>query len=209
MVKINLLDWRQELREKRRKRFFAVLVLSALAAALTVLAGVGVLNERIDHQKARNELLRREIAELDKQIVEIQELEKVKSNLLARMRVIEKLQATRSAMVHFFDEIVNTLPEGVYLTSIKQAGDDVSIDGVAESNGRISTYMKNLEGSQWFTDPSLIVIRTVERDRRRQSEFSLRVKNLTVAKLTADAQAAADASAKAAAPKGGANGGGR
>jgi len=206
MVKINLLDWRQELREKRRKRFFAVLILSALAAALTVLAGVGVLNERVDHQKARNELLRREIAELDKQIVEIQELEKVKANLLARMRVIEKLQATRSAMVHFFDEIVNTLPEGVYLTSLRQTGDDVAIDGIAESNGRISTYMKNLEGSQWFTDPSLIVIRTVERDRRRQSEFSLRVKNLTIAKLTAEAQAA---DAGSAAPKGGTSGGAR
>ncbi|HZP14033.1 MAG TPA: PilN domain-containing protein [Nevskiaceae bacterium] len=207
MVKINLLDWREELREKRRKRFFAVLILSALAAALTVLAGVGVLNERVDHQKARNDLLRREIAELDKQIVEIQELEKVKANLLARMRVIEKLQATRSAMVHFFDEIVNTLPEGVYLTSLKQTGDEVAIDGVAESNGRISTYMKNLEASQWFTDPNLVVIRTVERDRRRQSDFSLRVKNLTIAKLTAAANEA-DASGTAT-PKGGTNGGGR
>lgn len=207
MVKINLLDWRQELREKRRKRFFAVLVLSALAAALTVLAGVGVLNERVDHQKARNDLLRREIAELDKQIVEIQELEKVKSNLLARMRVIEKLQATRSAMVHFFDEIVNTLPEGVYLTSLKQTGDDVALEGIAESNGRISTYMKNLEASQWFSDPNLNIIRTVERDRRRQSEFTLHVKNLTIAKLTAEAQAGETGAA--AAPKGGTDGGAR
>ena len=209
MVKINLLDWRQELREKRRKRFFAVLVLSALAAALTVLAGIGVLNERVDHQKARNDLLRREIAELDKQIVEIQELEKVKANLLARMRVIEKLQATRSAMVHFFDEIVNTLPEGVYLTSLRQSGDEVAIDGIAESNGRISTYMKNLENSQWFADPGLVVIRTVERDRRRQSEFSLKVKNLTIAKLTNEAAQADAAASGAAAPKGGADGGAR
>ncbi len=183
MVKINLLDWRQELREKRRKRFFAVLILSALGALLVALGGLGVLNERVDHQKTRNELLRREIADLDKQIIEIQELEKVKANLLARMRVIEKLQASRAAMVHFFDEVVNTLPEGVYLTSLKQTGSDVAIDGVAESNGRISTYMKNLESSQWFAEPNLVVIRTVERDKRRQSEFSLRVKNLTVAKL--------------------------
>src|SRR5437762_2759585 len=152
MVKINLLDWRQGLREKRRKRFFAVLILSALAAMLTVLAGVGVLNQRVDHQKARNELLRKEIADLDKQIVEIQELEKVKANLLARMRVIEKLQATRSAMVHFFDEIVNTLPEGVYLTTMRQQSDEVAIDGIAESNGRISTYMKNLKNSSWFAE---------------------------------------------------------
>ena len=184
MVKINLLDWRAELREKRRKRFFAVLILSALAALLTVLAGIGVLSQRVDHQKARNDILRREIADLDKQIVEIQELEKVKANLLARMRVIEKLQASRSAMVHFFDEVVNTLPEGVFLTGLKQSGQEVAIDGIAESNGRISSYMKNLENSQWFAEPNLIVIKTVERDKRRQSEFSLRVKNLTVAKLT-------------------------
>ena len=208
MVKINLLDWRQGLREKRRKRFFAVLILSALAAMLAVLAGVGVLNQRVDHQKARNELLRKEIADLDKQIVEIQELEKVKANLLARMRVIEKLQATRSAMVHFFDEIVNTLPEGVYLTAMHQQGDEVAIDGVAESNGRISTYMKNLENSLWFAEPNLIVIRTIDKDRRRQSQFSLRVKNLTIAKLNAEAQQA-ESAAGGAAPKGGADGGTR
>ena len=184
MVKINLLDWRADLREKRRKRFFAILILSGLGAVLTVLAGVAVMNQRVEHQKARNELLRTEIKELDRQIVEIQELEKVKANLLARMRVIEKLQASRTAMVHFFDEVVNTLPEGVYLTSLRQSGQDVSIDGVAESNGRISTYMKNLENSAWFAEPNLVVIKTVEKDKRRQSEFSLRVKNLTVAKLT-------------------------
>lgn len=184
MVKINLLDWRQALREKRKQRFYAALLASALGALVAVAAGIGVLNERVDHQKARNDLLRREIADLEKQIVEIQELEKVKANLLARMRVIEKLQASRSAMVHFFDEIVNTLPEGVYLTALRQTGDDVAIDGIAESNGRISSYMKNLENSAWFANPSLVVIRTSEsKDRRRQSVFSLRVKNLTVAKL--------------------------
>jgi type IV pilus assembly protein PilN len=196
MVKINLLDWRQALREKRKQRFFAVLLLSALGAVVTVAAGVGVLTERVDHQKARNALLKREIADLDKQIIEIQELEKVKANLLARMRVIEKLQASRSAMVHFFDEIVNTLPEGVYLTSLRQTGDDIAIDGVAESNGRISTYMKNLENSAWFANPNLVVIRTSEsKDKRRQSVFSLRVKNLTVAKLKAQGEGAEGAAA--------------
>ena len=183
MVKINLIDWREERREKRRKRFFAILALSALGGLFVVLAGITVLNAQVEHQKTRNELLRKEIADLDKQIVEIQELEKVKANLLARMRVIEKLQATRTAMVHFFDEVVNTLPEGVFLTSLKQQGDEVAIDGIAESNGRISTYMKNLEGSKWFAEPNLVVIRTVEKSQRRQSEFSLKVKNLTIAKL--------------------------
>jgi type IV pilus assembly protein PilN len=185
MAKINLLDWRQELRERRRRQFFAMLVLSALAGLVIVLAAVAVMNSAVTRQTERNEFLRAQIVDLDKQIVEIQELEKVRANLLARMRVIEKLQASRSAMVHFFDEVVNTLPEGVFLTSLKQTGDQVAIDGVAESNGRISTYMKNLETSQWFAEPQLIVIRTVESNKRRQSQFSLKVKNLTTAKLIA------------------------
>ena len=201
MVKINLLDWRAERREKRRKKFFAMLVLSALGGLITVLLGIAVLNAQVDHQKQRNILLRQEIANLDKQIAEIQELEKVKANLLARMQVIEKLQASRTAMVHFFDEVVNTLPEGVFLTSLKQAGDQVSIDGIAESNGRISSYMKNLENSKWFADPALVVIKTVEHEHRRQSEFSLKVKNLTTAKLEGAQQAEED--------KGGHRGGAR
>lgn len=192
MVRINLLDWRAERREKRRKKFFGMLVLSALGGLIVVLGGLAFLSGQVDHQKQRNTLLTQEIANLDKQIAEIQELEKVKANLLARMQVIEKLQASRTAMVHFFDEVVNTLPEGVFLTSLKQTGDDVAIDGIAESNGRISSYMKNLESSKWFADPALVVIKTVEREHRRQSEFSLKVKNLTTAKLEGAAAAEED-----------------
>jgi type IV pilus assembly protein PilN len=161
MAKINLLDWRQELRERRRRQFFAMLVLSALAGLVIVLGAVAVMNSAVTRQTERNEFLRAQIVDLDKQIVEIQELEKVRA------------------------KVVNTLPEGVFLTSLKQTGDQVAIDGVAESNGRISTYMKNLENSQWFAEPQLIVIRTVESNKRRQSQFSLKVKNLTTAKLIA------------------------
>jgi len=178
-TKINLLDWRQELRDARKKQFISLLGLGSVASAGLVLLGVLAATEAVDHQNSRNAYLKQQIAEAEKKIKEIQDLEKTKANLLARMRVIEQLQASRSATVHFFDEIVNTLPDGITLTSIKQVGGNVSIDGIAESNGRVSTYMKNLEASQWFAEPKLVVISTSEKDKQRKSTFTLQVKNLT------------------------------
>jgi type IV pilus assembly protein PilN len=178
-VKINLLDWRTELGNLRKQQFFAML---GLGAALAI-GGVGVVyfgvTDAIEHQRARNAFLQQQIAEMDKKIIEIEELEKVKANLLARMKVIEELQASRAAMVHFFDEILNTLPEGVYIKSLKQAGPAVTIEGVAESNNRVSAYMKNIESSRWFAEPRLVVINTKDVNKRRQSEFQLQFKNLT------------------------------
>ena len=180
-VKINLLDWRQELRDARKRQFLSLLGLSSIACAGLVLLGMLITSEAIDHQNSRNDYLTQQIAETEKKIKEIQDLEKTRASLLARMRVIEQLQASRAATVHFFDEIVNTLPDGINLTSIKQGGGDVTIDGVAESNGRVSTYMKNLESSQWFAEPRLVVISTNAKDKQRKSTFQLKVKNLTKA----------------------------
>lgn len=178
-VKINLLDWRTEQSTLRKNQFFAML---GLGAALAV-AGVGIVyfgvQDAIDYQRERNAFLEQQIAEMDKKIKEIEELEKVKANLLARMKVIEELQASRAAMVHFFDEVLNTLPEGVYIKSLKQTGGAVTILGVAESNNRVSAYMKNIESSRWFADPRLVVINTKDVNKRRQSEFQLQFKNLT------------------------------
>ena len=179
MTKINLLDWRAQRRQQRKQQFYALLVLTVAAGAGIVLAGYLAVDAAISHQQKRNAYLQKEIAELDKQIKEIQELQRVKANLLARMRVIEQLQQSRSATVHFFDEIINTLPDGVYLTSIKQTGSSVTLDGIAESNGRVSAYMKNLDASPWFKDSKLVVIRTAEHNRQRASEFQLQVTNLT------------------------------
>lgn len=181
-VKINLLDWRTELSNQRKQQFAATMMLGAVLAA----GGVGVVtygvSDAVDFQRSRNDFLRGQIAEMEKKIKEIEELEKVKANLLARMKVIEELQASRAAMVHFFDEILNTLPDGVYIKGLKQSGAAVTIDGVAESNGRVSAYMKNIESSRWFADPKLIVITTKDVEKRRQSEFQLTFKNLTKAK---------------------------
>lgn len=180
-IKINLLDWRQNLRDTRKKQFLSLLGLSSFACVGLVLLGMLLASEAIDHQNARNAYLKQQIAETEKKIKEIQDLEKTRASLLARMRVIEQLQASRSATVHFFDEIVNTIPEGITLTAIKQSGSNVNIDGIAESNGRVSTYMKNLEASEWFAEPRLVVISTNQKDKQRKSTFSLKVKNLTKA----------------------------
>lgn len=181
MTKINLLDWRSSRRVKRKQQFMVLLALGGIISAAAVLASYLAIDLAVSHQQARNAYLQQQIAEMDKQIKEIQELQKTKSNLLARMRVIEQLQQSRSATVHFFDEIINTLPDGVFLTGIKQNGNNVTLDGVAESNGRISAYMKNLDGSPWFKDPRLVVIRTGTQGRVRNAEFQLQVTNLTKA----------------------------
>ncbi|HEX4873196.1 MAG TPA: PilN domain-containing protein [Nevskiaceae bacterium] len=177
-TRINLLDWRAKRRELRLRQFIVIMGTGAAVAALAVLGSWLAMGNAIEAQEQRNAYLKQQIAEMDQKITEIQELEKVKSNLLSRMRVIEELQASRSATVHFFDELVKTLPEGVSLVSVKQTGPLVRIEGVAESNGRVSSYMKNLDASDWFNDPKLVVIKTTERNRLRQSEFTLTVKRL-------------------------------
>lgn len=175
---INLLDWRAERRARRLQDFKRQMALAgvfgAVVAAFWYLHASGTLQT----QERRNDALRAEIQRLDREIAEIAELETVQRNLLARMGVIEELQASRTASVHFFDQLVETLPEGVYLTSLTQRGEQVTIEGIAESNARVSTYMRNLDASGWFTDPRLVVIRTTEQERLRQAQFTLRVRAL-------------------------------
>jgi type IV pilus assembly protein PilN len=180
-TRINLLDWRTARRVRRRQEFLTRLGLGVGISLALVGLGYVTISHEIETQESRNRFLSDQIAEMDKQIKEVQELEKVKQSLIARMRVIEQLQQSRSASVHFFDEIVNTTPDGIYLTSIKQSGRNVTIDGVAESSGRISAYLKNLDSSPWFADPKLVVIKTGEKNKQRNSEFSLQVTNLTTA----------------------------
>lgn len=191
MTNINLLDWRAERRARRLEQFRNFMVLGLITAVAVVGLGYFAMTSAIANQEERNNYLKQQIAEIDQKIKEIEDLERTKQNLLARMRVIEELQSSRSATVHFFDELVNTIPDGITLSSIKQVGDTVTIEGIAESNGRISSYIKSFEGSQWFTDPKLVVIRTSEKERQREGQFTLRVKNLTKAVKPDPATAAA------------------
>jgi len=178
MIAINLLDWREARREARKQRFFAALGAGALVSAVIVYAVMSLYNQAIDHQEARNQLLKDEIARIDKQIKEIKELERTRDNLITRMRIIEELQQSRAQVVHFFDQIVETLPEGVYLTSLKQKTDRTTVTGIAESNGRVSSYMVNIDDSPWFSDPQLVVIKSKSENQRRFADFTLTFKVL-------------------------------
>ncbi|WP_295685490.1 PilN domain-containing protein [uncultured Nevskia sp.] len=193
-TRINLLDWRAARRARRRQEFLTMVGLGVGAAVALLGLGYVTITGAVEHQQNRNQYLTAQIKDLDKQIKEIEELEKVKANLVSRMNVIQQLQESRSATVHFFDEIVNTLPDGIYPNSIKQSGQNVTIEGVAESSGRISAYLKNLDSSPWFKDPKLVVIKTGEKNRQRNSDFTLQVTNLT--KASADDAAAASASGR-------------
>lgn len=158
MPRINLLPWRDELRAQRRNQFYMAMGGAFGFAALIVLIGVLLMNTVIDAQYERNQLLQGEIEKLDVRIKEIIDLENKKDRLVARMRIIEELQTSRPEIVHLFEELARTLPEGVYLTSVKQSGKRLEINGTAESNTRVSAFMRNIDKSEWLTSPDLKVV---------------------------------------------------
>ncbi len=158
MARINLLPWRAERRKQRQKEFGVMLAFAALAGLALWFAVNTYYSNQIDGQNERNAFLQDQITQVDTQIKEIEELDKQKARLLARKEVIEQLQANRSQMVHLFDSLVRTIPDGVVLTSIKQEGEKLTLEGLSQSNARVSTYMRNLEGSGWMTRPELSII---------------------------------------------------
>lgn len=176
MARINLLPWREELRKQRKQEFGIAMGVALAVTGLLFFAVWWHIEQRIDYQESRNRFLEDQIALLDRKIKEIQELEKEKQRLLARMRAIEQLQTSRPIIVHLFDEIVHTLPDGVYLTEINQQGETITLRGVARSNARVSNFMRNVEDSEWLTDPKLTVIETKEKDGTRLADFTLVVK---------------------------------
>lgn len=176
MTHINLLDWRARERKQREKEFGAIALIAALIGAGIAFGVFQFFSSGLDYQNQRNRIIEGEIKSIDQKIKEIEELERVKEDLLSRMKIIEELQQSRSQIVHFFDELVSTLPDGVFLTKISQRASVTRLEGVAESHGRVSTYMKNLDASPWIRDPVLVVIRTKDEKRRRVSEFQLQIK---------------------------------
>jgi type IV pilus assembly protein PilN len=176
MTEINLLPWREEHRQEQKKGFVVMVVMVCVFAAAIVGLIHFQMQGKINYQLARNQFLSAEIATLDKQILEIQELQKVRNSLIERMEVIQKLQGSRPSIVHLFTEIVSTVPNGVYLQSLNQTGSDLVIKGEAESNARVSTYMRNLQASAWLKDPNLTVIEIEDKTINRISTFTLTVK---------------------------------
>jgi type IV pilus assembly protein PilN len=173
MPRINLLPWREQERKVRRREFLVALGGAAIAAIVFVLGGKLLYSGWIDSQNAKNDLLKREIVKLDAQIADIQDLENRKQRLVARMEIIEKLQRQRPEIVHLFDELVKTVPEGIYLTSMKETGKKLEIKGVAQSSTRVSTFMRNIDGSAWMDNPQLQVVESAKDSATGGSSFTL------------------------------------
>jgi type IV pilus assembly protein PilN len=173
MPRVNLLPWREADRKRRRQEFMFSIVAAIGSAALVTLAGRGLMSSAISHQEARNQALQTQIEALEKQIEEINGLEKQKQALIARMEIIETLQRSRPEIVHVFDELVRVLPEGVYLTYLKQSGPRIEMRGIAQSSTRVSTFMRNIDSSEWLADPSLQVVETKGREAGSGAQFTL------------------------------------
>ncbi len=175
MARINLLPWREAQRKQKKQEFFTLLGMAAILM-LAVVGGVHVyMASLIDNQTARNGILKQEIKLVEKKIEEIKALEKQKEQLIARMRVIEELQSNRPAVVHLFDELARIVPEGLYIESLEQKGSKITIKGNAQSNARVSAFMRALEESVWFKNPSLDVINTMSSGMRKERAFTLLV----------------------------------
>jgi type IV pilus assembly protein PilN len=174
MAHINLLPWREDLRKQKQKEFISTSTISAVLAGMLVLVAHLYVNGKIEHQTQRNNYIQTEIDILNTRIGRIKELESMKQGLLARMNVIQDLQSSRPESVHLMDELVRSLPDGVFLNLFKQRSKDLTMEGVAQSNARVSDYMRNIDTSEWFSDPHLDLIRTTENNRRRIANFTLR-----------------------------------
>ncbi len=180
MPRINLLPWREELRQKRKKDFFAAIALAVLAGGGVIYASKWVVQQQISNQEARNEILQEEIRQLDAQIEEIRGLENQKERLVARMRIIEELQQSRPLVVHLFDELVDALPEGTNYTRVAQTNQRVELTGIASSTTRVATLMRNIEDSDWLAAPELGSIEAVnEGTTGRASEFEVAARQIT------------------------------
>ena len=202
MVRINLLPHREQKRQARQRQFVSLVVGLAVLGVAVVGLGHVVIAQRIENQNSRNTLLKGEIAKLDEQIKEIDRLRDQTQALLARKQVVETLQANRTEAVHLLDQLVRQLPDGIYLRSVKQNGTRVTLTGYAQSNARVSTLMRNIEGSPWLTQPELVEIKSVAVDKQKVNEFTLviQVKRAVQMPDTGPAAAPGKASPPKAAP---------
>lgn len=175
MAHINLLPWREELRREQRRRFLSVIGLSLLLAAGVVGLVQWYFNQRIEYQGLRNARLEKEIATLNDKIAEIKDIEAEKERLVKIIEAIQTLETNRPLEVRLFDEIITTLPEGVFIQEIDQKGNTVTVRGIAQSQSRVSSFMRNVEASRWVSNPRLEVVQTVTEEGERLSQFTLMV----------------------------------
>lgn len=172
MRRINLLPWREQQRRERKLAFGVGMGAALVGALLVSVAGYLWTSAMISDQAGRNQRLHNEIATLDRQIEEINNLEQQKQKFIARMQIIEKLQRSRPEIVHVFDTLAHMIPEGSYLTEVTQADRRLKIRGVAQSSTRVSAFMRNLDASQWLVNPELEVVET-KRENAIGNDFTL------------------------------------
>lgn len=173
MANINLLPWREERRQERKQGFLSILaVIVVFSGALVVLAHMSV-NSAIEAQQGRNNYLSKNIKELDQQVKEIKELEKKKQELLDRMKVIQDLQGNRPVIVRVFDQLVRTLPDGVFYQKLSRVNDEIKLTGIAESSQRISSLMRRVDKSDWFDDSNLLAVKERPGFGEQASEFNM------------------------------------
>jgi type IV pilus assembly protein PilN len=175
VIRVNLLPHREEKRKARRQQFYALAGLVLVLAGVIWLLGYTLINGLISSQEAKNAFLKKEIAELDKQIDEIKKIKEQTNALIARKQVIESLQANRAETVYLFNELARQVPAGIYLKSIKQAGSKITLNGYAQSSARVSTLMRNLDDSPLLERPELVEVKAATVDKRRLNEFTLNV----------------------------------
>lgn len=175
MTHINLLPWRARLREERKRKFFVILGGALISTLILLIIVHSIANVQLEHQSKRNLYLQQEIAVLDSQIADLKGMQRQKEELLARMEIIQELQANRLLVVHLFDDLVRLMPEGVLLTSIKREGQNITFQGRAQTNTGVSALMRNLEASQWYMQPILKEIKTDENSGLFNSSFILQV----------------------------------
>lgn len=193
MAGINLLPWRAERRKQKQQEFFSITALSLLVT-VGILAFVHLqIGGMIDNQNKRNEYLQSEMTLLDRKIKEIEELEAKEKRLIAKMEVIQQLQMSRPEIVHLFDELARTIPEGVLLTDLTQNDKLLTINGIAQSNSRISVYMRSLDASPWLQDPVLSEIvaqQELNKGKKdiRGNKFTLQVKQSSETKDSKDSK---------------------
>lgn len=180
MTKINLLPWREQRLKKKQTDFITSIILSALAGLIIIGLLHSYIEGLISYQEQRNQILLNEIAALDKKIVAIKSIEEKKKKLLAKIDLIQKLQESRPEIVHLFDEIPKSTPDGVYLTKFTQTGTELIFEGKSQSNARVSAFMRAIEASPWLKKPGLTVIHSPEKptadknDTDQLSDFMLR-----------------------------------
>ncbi|MEM6605372.1 MAG: PilN domain-containing protein [Pseudomonadota bacterium] len=175
MARINLLPWREARREELKRAFLTIVALVAALGVVVILAVDRVINSQIDNQRSRNEYLTKNIKELDKQVAEIRDLQRKRNQLIDRMRVIQELQGNRPIIVRVLDQLVRTVPDGVFYTSVTSSGNRLTIAGVAESNNRVSSLMRRLDASDWLKNPNLDAVRAAPLYGDQANTFNLTV----------------------------------